>query len=450
MNGFYSEFEGITSYDAFIRRNRIRVNRALNRVLWSCVLAGPAIATGIYTGAFPEVSYDICVHISAYVFIVAFIHRLILRKKPDSFGASLFMLLAFNFLLVYMAYSHVAIYLTWFLVPLLSMPFCDLRIYAAASAVNYILMHVATWLIAPYQASVHDHYSGALEYFLNYFGGFTIEYCIMFIAGLALVRTFIMHFRDLIEKYKTIRMHEDRIEEQFHILFSMAEIYERVNLIDFAGMTEMSLRDDSLTKIPIDLTKQDHTVMTQALMKHVAQDQLDDFIRFTDLTTVRARLQDQRSISAEFINLTTGWFRAQYITIDAGEDKVPVTVIFTVQNIEAEKQREEQLIRIAMTDELTRVYNRRSYDEDMEAMQEDGPEADLAILSVDVNSLKVANDSFGHAAGDEMIRAAADCLVFTVGVNGRVYRTGGDEFIAVVHTKNAGELAGEIKRRAAE
>ena len=47
-------------------------------------------------------------------------------------------------------------------------------------------------------------------------------------------------------------------------------------------------------------------------------------------------------------------------------DVIILKVIFTIQNIDDEKRREEHLLRIALTDELTRLYNRRSYDEDIE------------------------------------------------------------------------------------
>ena len=53
---------------------------------------------------------------------------------------SVFALTALDILIVYMAYCHVSIYLTWFLVPLLSILFCDRLLYFYTLCLNYILM----------------------------------------------------------------------------------------------------------------------------------------------------------------------------------------------------------------------------------------------------------------------------------------------------------------------
>ena len=60
-------------------------------------------------------------------------------------------------------------------------------------------------------------------------------------------------------------------------------------------------------------------------------------------------------------------------------------------------------------------------------------------ISLDLNSLKHVNDTYGHAAGDEMICAAATCMMASFGEFGRVYRIGGDEF-AVIITQKPDEL----------
>ena len=125
-------------------------------------------------------------------------------------------------------------------------------------------------------------------------------------------------------------------------------------------------------------------------------------------------------------------------------------VIYTTRNVDEEKRREEHLIRISMTDEMTRLYNRRCFDDDLKEIRESTLSDDFAIFSVDVNGLKKVNDTLGHAAGDELIKGAADCLALSVGKKGKVYRTGGDEFMAIVHTDGPEEIRRTIKKKAAE
>ena len=61
---------------------------------------------------------------------------------------------------------------------------------------------------------------------------------------------------------------------------------------------------------------------------------------------------------------------------------------------------------------------------------------------MDLNGLKRANDSFGHVAGDELIRAAADCMKSSFSEHGKVYRVGGDEFAGFAVVEDA-EQAGQ-------
>ena len=271
---------------------------------------------------------------------------------------------------------------------------------------------------------------------------------VMAAVGLALLKTSHRYVQEFYEMYGTIKDREKQVSESIDTLSSLAGIYDKVNLLNFRNMTEKSLSDDSADKAPLNIKGLDHTSMVTNMKGQVVPDQVDAFWNFTNLTTLRERLLDKKSISAEFININSGWFRAQYIPVEKNEDGVPVTIIFSVQNIEKDKKKEEKLIRIAMTDELTHLYNRRSYDNDISVYREKGLDDDFILLSADVNGLKITNDTKGHAAGDELIRGAADCLYESIGQNGKVYRTGGDEFIAIIHMDDYTELITEIETMA--
>ena len=67
----------------------------------------------------------------------------------------------------------------------------------------------------------------------------------------------------------------------------------------------------------------------------------------------------------------------------------------------------------------------------------------------DANGLKKVNDNFGHDAGDKLICAVAAAIAKAVGKYGSVYRTGGDEFIAVLNSadeKRAEEINNSVHR----
>lgn len=73
--------------------------------------------------------------------------------------------------------------------------------------------------------------------------------------------------------------------------------------------------------------------------------------------------------------------------------------------------------------------SRRAYEEDINKLD---LTKEWVYVSMDINGLKNANDSFGHAAGDELIRAAADCMKNSFSEHGKVYRVGGDEFVVII------------------
>ena len=85
-------------------------------------------------------------------------------------------------------------------------------------------------------------------------------------------------------------------------------------------------------------------------------------------------------------------------------------------------------------DPLTKLYNRYAYEEFLKNYKESGiiPE-DLVVVSIDVNGLKVVNDTLGHAAGDELIRGAAEVISASFDPYGSTFRTGGDEFMALLN-----------------
>lgn len=95
-----------------------------------------------------------------------------------------------------------------------------------------------------------------------------------------------------------------------------------------------------------------------------------------------------------------------------------------------EARRSERIQAEALTDALTNLYNRRGWDR-LLASEEDrcrryGHPA--AILIIDIDGLKLVNDTQGHAAGDELIARAASALREAARALDTVARIGGDEF----------------------
>lgn len=111
-----------------------------------------------------------------------------------------------------------------------------------------------------------------------------------------------------------------------------------------------------------------------------------------------------------------------------------IFVMLQNQIIVREKQNVQTWKNRSNTDQLTGLYNRRAYETDIAELEKDGIEDDFVFVSIDVNALKAANDAYGHSAGDELLLGAAGCIKTCFGPYGKIYRIGGDEFIALINT----------------
>ncbi len=140
-------------------------------------------------------------------------------------------------------------------------------------------------------------------------------------------------------------------------------------------------------------------------------------------------IEDLRSTNGTFVN---GVQVFEPVALQDG-DRIQIggdTVLcFQLQDA-AEQEASRKLYDSAVKDPLTQVHNRRYLDERLEqefafAVRHQQP---LSALMVDVDHFKSINDTFGHAAGDAVLRVMAQTVRRTVRTEDLVARYGGEEF----------------------
>ena len=230
-------------------------------------------------------------------------------------------------------------------------------------------------------------------------------------------------------------MPEDKLTTaltQFMLIDALSSIYLSLHIIDLNKNTSVEYNASSDIRETANKNTDADEVMVATMKNVVIAEHQEAALRFSDLHTVAYRLKGKRTITAEFIGTHTGWFRARFITIDTDENGLPTRVIFATEIIDEEKRREENLIRISLTDELTTLLNRRAYEEEMKLYADLSKYNDFVYISMDLNGLKRVNDNIGHSAGDELIVDAARIIRSSFANYGKIFRTGGDEFQAII------------------
>lgn len=124
-------------------------------------------------------------------------------------------------------------------------------------------------------------------------------------------------------------------------------------------------------------------------------------------------------------------------------------VVMVFRDVTAEREWEKKIIKLSYHDALTDLYNRR-YVEEWLGNPLNASRLPIAVIMADVNGLKLANDVFGHAEGDRLLKTAAMVLQESSRPGDLLCRWGGDEFLLLLpHTdlNAAEEIAQKIKEK---
>lgn len=111
----------------------------------------------------------------------------------------------------------------------------------------------------------------------------------------------------------------------------------------------------------------------------------------------------------------------------------------------------EEIRQEALTDDLTRLANRKHFDERLEhaAEEADRSAQSLCLVMGDVDRFKTFNDTWGHQTGDQVLRLVAQCFKENIKGRDTAARYGGEEFALILPAtslENARIVADQIRR----
>ena len=116
-----------------------------------------------------------------------------------------------------------------------------------------------------------------------------------------------------------------------------------------------------------------------------------------------------------------------------------ISYIFSREDNEAESKLmkyNDQLKKEANTDRLTGLYNRRRAEEYLQELKDTGYTGAISIAMGDIDFFKKVNDTYGHDAGDEVLKFVAATMKDCVRENSFISRWGGEEFLIILPNCN--------------
>lgn len=137
--------------------------------------------------------------------------------------------------------------------------------------------------------------------------------------------------------------------------------------------------------------------------------------------------------------------------VRGGDDLRSIGRLWIYEDVTADRRISERLVELAERDELTGLYNRRRFHEELEHLLADAARrgTEVGLLAFDLDGFKPVNDSFGHQAGDEVLVGLAAAVGRIVRRNEMFFRVGGDEFALLVPASTASGLQ-ELAHRLVE
>lgn len=120
-------------------------------------------------------------------------------------------------------------------------------------------------------------------------------------------------------------------------------------------------------------------------------------------------------------------------------------VIFDLTKI---KQLEQSLFKLSQIDELTQILNRRAGLDQMEKVLKDSARKNkvFSIVLIDIDHFKKLNDTYGHSAGDLVLKTVAEDLTTLLRETDIFFRYGGEEFVICMPETSLSKMKGITER----
>lgn len=244
------------------------------------------------------------------------------------------------------------------------------------------------------------------------------------------------HLERFVVLVKDITQTKKDEEEHRQMITALSSFYKVTFKIDLtSGFTQVIKHSDIIsTHYPDGLIPQ--KVFLDTFLDRMVETEYTELVReFMDLDTIKQRLKDTDVLSCEYRGKQIEWGRIVLAPAKWDKDGRLEKVVFAIQDITEQKSREELMQFKIEHDELTGALNRTAFNRVTKLLESSS--FPFALVLLDIDKFKSINDTYGHDAGDRVLKHLVSVLNEEMRAVDKVFRLGGDEFAVIMNRLTA-------------
>lgn len=255
---------------------------------------------------------------------------------------------------------------------------------------------------------------------------------------------YISKYDSLNTTFNMVMMSNIEHKEIFVTLKNIAELYKRTNystnLID--DIYKLMLSIDEIEDVYI---KMGQFMLLDRLIEYSADYNLTE--EYVDLLISYATNMNSNAVTLNVYNIKERLLPEEEDAygriLNIKNNKLLLSLSSSLKKIldlnmvksemDYEIKKNQELMQLSSTDYLTKLYNRRYSENEINQIINDRTKASYAFIIIDVDKFKDINDTYGHAIGDKALIFVADSLKKYFEGDSIISRLGGDEFIVLLY-----------------
>ncbi len=139
------------------------------------------------------------------------------------------------------------------------------------------------------------------------------------------------------------------------------------------------------------------------------------------------------------------WVNITMAPLNFEEEFSSPRLLCMLEDVTDRRKAEEEILYLSYYDQLTGLYNRRFYAEELRRIDTER-NLPITLVMADVNGLKLTNDAFGHHTGDKLLKHIANVIKKQCRTDDILARIGGDEFILLLPQTDSDQAEKLVER----